>query len=136
MKDLRREVEELKQLVSELQEELRILQDDLNPPDNPFNGKFGIKGQQAAVLQCIYRYGTVTYERLDAVTSRYQHLYASRLCDKDHLTKRTNVVICKLRKLLAPFGVTIECVRFTGYKINAEDRLKLKHIFNVQESAD
>lgn len=135
MQELRKEIQELRQRVDELQEELRILQDDLDPPDNPFIGKFGITGQMAAVLQAIYKSGFVRYSHLDAVTARYQRLYVSRHCDQEHMTKRTNTVVCKLRKILDPFGVTIETVRYTGYRISKENKAKLTQIFKIKESA-
>ena len=136
MQEIRKEIQELRQRIDELQEELRILQDDLDPPDNPFIGKYGITGQMAAVLQCLYKSGSVTHQRLDTVTARYQRLYVSRSCDKEHMTRRTNVVVCKLRKILEPMGITIETIRYTGYQISKEHRKKLEQIFKIKESAD
>ena len=116
-----RTVTELMERIMELEEELRQLRADTAPMENGFAMLFS--RQQAALLLAILKRPIANYSYLDTVTEEYGKY--NRYEGAMHQTLRTKVAIWKLRKRLAPFGITIELRRSVGYYIDAENRAKL-----------
>jgi len=113
----------------ELEEELRQLRADIAPIEGGFAMLFS--RQQSALLTAILKYPIAHYSYLDNVTEEYGKY--NRYEGAMHQTLRTKVAVWKLRKRLAPFGITIELRRNVGYYLDAENRaklLKLKEKYN------
>ena len=123
------ETEFLRAKISELEEEIRQLKDDLCPPDNPFVGKLGMSMQLACLLWTLYSTpGIATNERLNIVIVRY----GQRESDdgSDH-SLRTKVRITHLRHKLRKYGISINNVWAVGYRITDEDKAKLKQVMEI-----
>lgn len=74
--------------------------------------------------------GLFRKRRLVTKDFAFSALYGSRPeCDQPEI-KIVDVMVCKLRKRLEPYGITIETQWGIGYYISEESRPKLDALFN------
>jgi DNA-binding response OmpR family regulator len=118
-------VRSLRERIDYLEEEIRQLKSDLRPIKNLFAGKFGLTAQQACIMHMLYNSptGVCTQGQLDRVTEANGR--ELRNPSDGHVTIRTKVAICKVRKHLAPYGVEIQTVWGYGYGLLPVDKDKL-----------
>lgn len=121
------EVAFLRARVDELEEELRQLREIILPPDNPFLGRFKLSAQEAAIVNALYKNnGELPTKRIDQLMVEYaretrsEHLF--------HCYGRARVAMSHTRAKLKPYGIAITHHHGFGYRINAEDKEKLKRL--------
>ena len=121
-----RETQILRDRIAYLEEELRQMRDDICPPKNPFDGRFKLTPQCAAVAFALYRHSSVTQPHLDRVLQVYCHDY--RGTDLHLMANRAKVAICRLRKTFKKLRVEIETIRGVGYRISLEHKARLRKL--------
>ena len=126
-------VKSLRERIDYLEEEIRQLKSDLRPLHNPFAGKFGLTAQQSCILYMLYNSftGVCTQGQLDRVTEANGR--EVRGADEGHVSIRTKVAICKVRKCLAKHGVEIQTVWGYGYGLLPVDKDKLTALLESQK---
>lgn len=116
----------LRDRIAYLEEELRQIRSDICPPKNPFDGRFKLSPQCAAVAFALYRHVSITQPHLDRVLQVYCRDY--RGTDLHLMTNRAKVAIWRLRKAFKKIKVEIETVRGVGYRISLEHKARLRKL--------
>ena len=122
-------VQQLRDRIAELEEEIRQIRNDMLQDSNAFTRI--LSKQQSALLAAICKRPTANYAYLDNVTEHFG-LY-NRYEGEMHITLRTRVAVWKLRKKLKQYGIEVQILRGTGYYIDDENREKLKKLMEVKE---
>lgn len=122
----------LRERIDQLEEEIRQMREILMPPDNPFLGRFGLSPQQATIINALYKNnGELPTKRIDQLMLEYAHETRSEILS--HSYGRARVAVSHTRRKLSRYGVSIVHHNGFGYRINQEDKQKLK---DMLESAD
>jgi hypothetical protein len=116
----------LRDRIEYLEEELRQLREDISPINNPFNGRFGLTRQQAAIAFAIYRHTSVSGPHLDRVTEL--HSRATAGTDYGMVANRTKVALCKVRKAFRKIKVEVVTIHGIGYRISLEHKDRLRKL--------
>jgi len=115
-------VQELRDRIETLEEEIRQLHEDATATDGTF--ACVLSRQQLALLMAINKRPLATYAYLDHVTEDYGKY--NRYEGEMHQTLRTKVAVWKLRQRLKPYGIEIKTWRGIGYYLDEENKAKLK----------
>lgn len=122
-------VQQLRERIAELEEEIRQLRTDMAPTDATFLG-FLTKNEMT-LLMGIYGRPIADYAYLDRITEvgdRY-----SRYTDVDHEALRGRVSVWKLRKKMRMRGIEIKNWRSIGYYMDDENKAKLKAMMEKKD---
>lgn len=119
--NLERENRELREKISLLEEELIQLKRLLSSEDMKFPGVFKLSPGMRSVLTTLYvARGCVSKERL------YQKYVTEIAQGEDQpYSNIIEVQLCKLRKVLKPYGITIDSIYRTGYMLTKDSLLIL-----------
>ena len=118
--------QQLRDKISELEEEIRQLKNALLPPDNPFVGKINLPPQLLGLLFALYKNEVATFCRLDCAMNQAASIDRST---EDTLVKlRIKVGVSKLRQDLAGIGLRILNHRGVGYSLDARSRSYLAEL--------
>jgi hypothetical protein len=122
-------VQELRDRIETLEEEIRQLHEDSISVDGTF--ACVLSRQQLALLMAISKRPLTTYAYLDHVTEDYGKY--NRYEGEMHQTLRTKVAVWKLRQRLKPYGVEIKTWRGIGYYLDDENKAKLKQLMEKKD---
>jgi DNA-binding response OmpR family regulator len=120
------EVESLRARVAVLEAELDNLQDKYNillaelgqHIEVPL--QFGLTRHEAGAL------GAIMARPIAFKSTIMAAIYADKVADDETpMEKIIDVFVCKLRKKLDPFGISVETVWGQGYKMSAENKQKI-----------
>lgn len=103
-------LERQRQEIEQLRERVRQLEDILAPPGTPIPLEWRLTGKEARVFAHLTTRDVATKESIMLA------LYSDR-ADEGPEMKIVDVFICKMRKKIEPFGVTINTVWGTGYSL-------------------
>ena len=120
-------VQQLRNRIEELEEEVRQLREDMGHGDNAFVDI--LSRQQAALLRGIFKRIPATYAYLDNITE--DHGKYNRYEGEMHQTLRTKVAVWKLRKILKHYGIKINVLRGVGYYLDDENKEKVRDLINT-----
>lgn len=118
--------------VEMLEDENAVLQmhvDDLKKlfgSEIPIPRVFGLTGKESMLLQILVARPTVKKTDLMSI---YEVNYASEEVPE---IKIIDVFVCKMRKKLQPFDITIRTHWGNGYFLSTEDREKVKNMASVE----
>lgn len=116
-------VQQLRERVEYLEEELRQIKDEVCPPDNPFVGKLNMTLQLSSLLWVLYSTpGIATIGRLNIVTREHGQRKPK---DGSNTTNCTKVRITHLRNRLKKHKIDIKNVWGVGYEMTPDDKQKL-----------
>lgn len=115
-------VRELRERISELEEEVRQLRADMVPTDATFLNF--LSKNQMKILLGIYSRPVADYAYLDRITEQGDRY--NRYTDINHEDLRVRVSIWKLRKKMREYGIEIKTWRGIGYYLDDENKAKLK----------
>ncbi|RVE90101.1 helix-turn-helix domain-containing protein [Sinorhizobium meliloti] len=101
---------DLQREITILRERVRQLEELLAPTTVPVPIEFGLTGSEARVFAHLATRDMATKQSVMLA------LYSDR-ADVEPETKIVDVFVCKMRKKLARFGVTIETVWGQGYRL-------------------
>jgi hypothetical protein len=121
-------VQELRDRIETLEEEIRQLHEDATAVDGTF--ACVLSRQQLALLMAISKRPLTTYAYLDHVTEDYGKY--NRYEGEMHQTLRTKVAVWKLRQRLKPYGIEIKTWRGVGYYLDDENKAKLKALMEMK----
>ena len=117
-------VQQLRDRIATLEEEVRQLRADMLPTDDTFAGI--LTRQQVALLMGIISRKVASYEYIEQVLA--QKGYSSRGDTGELQQLRSKVSIYKLRKRLKPYGIEIKTWPNIGYYLDDENKAKLKQL--------
>jgi two-component system cell cycle response regulator CtrA len=117
--DLQRQNELLEDEVAELREKVRSLE-ALIAPDIIVPIEWGLTGKEGLLLSLLVGRELVSKDYA------IQAMYALNHDDDIPDQKIVDVFVCKIRKKLTPFGVTIHTVWGKGYTLDQSTRQRLK----------
>lgn len=115
-------IQQLRERVEELEEEVRQLRADIAPTDGTFAQI--LTRQQTALLKSILSRKVASYQYIDQVLAG--HGYSGRRDGEELEQLRSKVSIHKLRKRLKPYGIKIKTWTRVGYYMDDENKAKLK----------
>lgn len=122
-------IQELRDRIAELEEEIRQLRADIAPIDSTFAGI--LPRQQMALLMGILSRKVASYEYIEQVLA--QKGYSARGDTGDLQQLRSKVSIYKLRKRLKPYGIEIKTWPNIGYYLDEENKSKLKALMEKKD---
>jgi hypothetical protein len=122
-------VQQLKDRIAELEEEVRQLRTDMLPTDATFLN-FLSKNQMKLLLG-IYNRPVADYAYLDRITEQGDRY--NRYTDINHEALRNRVSIWKLRKKMREYGIEIKTWRGIGYYLDDENKAKLKQLMEKKD---
>jgi hypothetical protein len=122
-------VQQLRDRIAELEEEVRQLRADMVPTDATFLD-FLSKNQMKLLLG-IYSRPIADYAYLDRLTEQGDRY--SRYTDINHESLRNRVSIWKLRKKMREYGIEIKTWRGIGYYLDEENKAKLKRLMEKKD---
>jgi hypothetical protein len=122
-------VQDLRDRIAELEEEVRQLREDTVHVDSTFAAI--LSKQHAALLMGIYRRDVAPFAYLDHITE--DHGKYNRYEGEMHQTLRTKVAVWKIRQRLKPYGIEIKTWRGIGYYLNDENKAKLKQLMEKKD---
>jgi hypothetical protein len=117
-------VQDLRDRIAELEEEVRQLREDTAHVDSTFAAI--LSKQHAALLMGIYRRSVAPFAYLDHITE--EHGKYNRYEGEMHQTLRTKVAVWKIRQRLKPYGIEINTWRGVGYYLDDENKAKLQKL--------
>jgi hypothetical protein len=117
-------VQQLRDRIAELEEEIRQLRTDMIPTDATFLGV--LSKQELTILMGIYSRPVADYAYLDRITEQGDRY--NRYTDINHEALRNRVSIWKLRKKMREYGIEIKTWRGIGYYLDDENKAKLKKL--------
>lgn len=122
-------IQQLRERIAELEEEIRQLRTDMAPTDATFLG-FLTKNEMT-LLMGIYGRPIADYAYLDRITEVGDKY--SRYTDVDHEALRGRVSVWKLRKKMRMRGIEIKNWRSIGYYMDDENKAKLKEMMEKKD---
>ena len=122
-------VQQLKDRIAELEEEIRQLREDYVHVDSTFAAI--LSKQHAALLMGIYKRDIAPFAYLDRITE--EHGKYNRYEGEMHQTLRTKVAVWKMRKRLEPYGIEIKTWKGVGYYLDDENKAKLKQLMEKKD---
>jgi uncharacterized phage protein gp47/JayE len=122
-------VQQLRNRIADLQEEVRQLREDTVHVDSTFAAI--LTKQHAALLMGIYRRRIAPFAYLDNITE--DHGKYNRYEGEMHQTLRTKVAVWKIRQRLKPYGIEIKTWRGIGYYLDDENKAKLRQLMEKKD---
>lgn len=122
-------VQQLRDRIAELEEEIRQLRTDMAPTDATFLG-FLTKNEMT-LLMGIYGRPIADYAYLDRITEVGDKY--SRYTDVNHEALRGRVSVWKLRKKMKMRGIEIKNWRSIGYYMDDGNKAKLKQLMEKKD---
>ena len=122
-------VQQLRDRIAELEEEVRQLRADMVPTDATFLD-FLSKNQMKLLLG-IYSRPIADYAYLDRLTEQGDRY--SRYTDINHEALRNRVSVWKLRQKMREYGIEIKTWRGIGYYLDDENKAKLKQLMEKKD---
>ena len=123
-------VQQLRDCIAELKEEIRQLRADMVQTDDTFAGI--LTRQQITLLNGIYNRKVADYPYIDQVMAGDGNFNRGDGQDLEKL--RSKVAIYNLRKRLAPYGIEISTWRGIGYYLDDENKTKLKQLMEKKDA--
>jgi biotin operon repressor len=122
-------VQQLKDRIAELEEEVRQLRTDMLPTDATFLNV--LSKQELTILMGIYKREIADYAYLDRITENPDRY--SRYTDVNHELLRARVSVWKLRQKMRKYGIEIKTWRGIGYYLDDEHKAKLKQLMEKKD---
>jgi hypothetical protein len=122
-------VQELRDRIAELEEEVRQLRTDMIQTDATFLNF--LSKNQMKLLMGIYSRPVADYAYLDRITEQSDKY--SRYTDINHEALRNRVSIWKLRQKMREYGIEIKTWRGIGYYLDDEGKAKLKQLMEKKD---
>jgi len=122
-------VQQLRDRIAELEEEVRQLREDMVPTDATFLD-FLSKNQMKLLLG-IYSRPVADYAYLDRITEQGDKY--SRYTDINHEALRNRVSVWKLRQKMREYGIEIKTWRGIGYYLDDENKAKLQKLMEKKD---
>jgi hypothetical protein len=122
-------VQQLRDRIAELEEEVRQLRADMVPTDATFRGV--LSKQEVTLLMGIYSRPIADYSYLDRITEQGDRY--NRYTDINHELLRSRVSIWKLRQKMREYGIEIKTWRGIGYYLDDENKAKLKQLMEKKD---
>ena len=120
-------MQQLRDRIAELEEEVRQLREDMLPTNATFLGI--LSKNQIKILMGIYSRPIADYAYLDRITEQGDKY--SRYTDINHEALRNRVSIWKLRQKMREYGIEIKTWRGIGYYLDDENKVKLRDLLNT-----
>ena len=117
-------VQQLRERIAELEEEIRQLRADMVPTNATFLGF--LSKNEMKILLGIYSRPVADYAYLDRITEQGDRY--NRYTDVNHEDLRVRVSVWKLRKKMRARGIEIKTWRGIGYYLDEENKAKLKQL--------
>jgi phage shock protein A len=122
-------VQQLRDRIAELEEEVRQLRTDMIQTDATFLNF--LSKNQVKLLMGIYSRSVADYAYLDRITEQGDKY--SRYTDINHEALRNRVSIWKLRQKMREYGIEIKTWRGIGYYLDDENKAKLKQLMEKKD---
>lgn len=122
-------VQQLRERIAELEEEIRQLREDMVATDATFLGF--LSKNEMKILLGIYSRPVADYAYLDRITENSDKY--NRYTDVNHEDLRVRVSIWKLRKKMREYGIEIKTWRGIGYYLDDENKAKLKQLMEKKD---
>jgi len=122
-------MQQLRDRIAELEEEVRQLREDMLPTNATFLGI--LSKNQMKILMGIYSRPIADYAYLDRITEQSERY--NRYTDVDHEDLRVRVSIWKLRQKMREYGIEIKTWRGIGYYLDDENKAKLKTLMEKKD---
>lgn len=122
-------IQQLKDRIAELEEEIRQIRADMVQTDATFLAI--LSHHQMKMLRGIMSRTVADYAFLDRLTEDSDKY--NRHTDNEHEVLRGKVAIWKLRKKLKPYGIEIKTWRGIGYYLDDENKAKLKALMEKKD---
>jgi hypothetical protein len=123
-------VQQLRDRIAELEEEVRQLREDMLPTNATFLGI--LSKNQIKMLMGIYSRPIADYAYLDRITEQGDRY--NRYTDVNHEDLRVRVSVWKLRKKMRMRGIEIKTWRGIGYYLDEENKAKLKQLMEKKDA--
>lgn len=117
-------VQQLRDRIAELEEEVRQLRESMVQTD--FGFLHFLSKNQMKILMGIYSRPVADYSYLDRITEQGDRY--NRYTDIDHEALRNRVSVWKLRQKMREYGIEIKTWRGVGYYLDDENKAKLKQL--------
>jgi hypothetical protein len=121
------ELTNLRAQLDDAQQEVRSFTDAKEVGIDTYTGIAKMTRKEAAVVAAIARYGRATKPAI------YHALYGGLGDDDQREPKIVDVFVCKVRKKLLPFGISIGTIWGTGYSMAPADVEALQELARVQQ---
>jgi phage shock protein A len=122
-------VQQLRERIAELEEEIRQLREDMVATDATFLGF--LSKNEMKILLGIYSRPVADYAYLDRITEQSDRY--NRYTDVNHEDLRSRVSVWKLRKKMREYGIEIKTWRGIGYYLDDENKAKLKKLMEKKD---
>jgi DNA-binding response OmpR family regulator len=122
-------VQQLRERIAELEEEIRQLRADMVPTNATFLGF--LSKNEMKILLGIYSRPVADYAYLDRITEQGDRY--NRYTDVNHEDLRVRVSVWKLRKKMRARGIEIKTWRGIGYYLDEENKAKLKQLMEKKD---
>jgi hypothetical protein len=122
-------VQQLRDRIAELEEEIRQLREDMVQTDATF--LHFLSKNQMKLLLGIYSRKVADYAYLDRITEQGDRY--NRYTDINHEALRNRVSIWKLRQKMREYGIEIKTWRGIGYYLDDTDKAKLKQLMEGKD---
>ena len=122
-------IQQLRDRIAELEEEVRQLRADMVPIDATFLDF--LSKHQMKLLLGIYSRPIADYSYLDRITEQGDRY--NRYTDVNHEDLRVRVSIWKLRQKMREYGIEIKTWRGIGYYLDETDKAKLKALMEKKK---
>lgn len=122
-------IQQLRERIEELEEEVRQLRAELVPNDTPLLNF--LSRNEMTLLMGIYRREIANYAYLDKITEQGDKY--NRFTDIEHEHLRAKVSIWKLRQKMRKHGIEIKTCRGIGYYLNDKNKAKLKQLMEKKD---
>jgi hypothetical protein len=122
-------VQQLRERIAELEEEIRQLREDMVATDATFLGF--LSKNEMKILLGIYSRPVADYAYLDRITEQGDRY--NRYSDVNHEDLRVRVSVWKLRKKMRARGIEIKTWRGIGYYLDDENKVKLKLLMEKKD---
>lgn len=122
-------VQQLRDRIAELEEEVRQLREDMAQADLGF--LHFLSKNQMKILMAIYSRPVANYDYLDRITEQGDRY--NRYTDVNHEDLRVRVSIWKLRQKMRQRGIKIKTWRGIGYYLDDENKAKLRALMEKKD---
>jgi DNA-binding response OmpR family regulator len=122
-------VQQLRERIAELEEEIRQLRAEMVPIDATFLGF--LSKNETTLLMGIYSRPIADYAYLDRITEQGDRY--NRYTDVNHEDLRVRVSVWKLRKKMRSRGIEIKTWRGIGYYLDDENKTKLQQLMEKKD---
>ena len=122
-------IQQLRERIAELEEEIRQLRADMVQTNATF--LHCLSQNQMKILMGLYSRPVADYAYLDRITENGDKY--SRYTDINHEALRNRVSVWKLRQKMREYGIEIKTWRGIGYYLDDENKAKLKALMEKKD---